>query len=138
MDNQEKIAYLKQYKSLDKQIDRLLEEREIWKSRAMKVTQTLSDMPKAKADEDSRQNAIVKMIEADIEATRKIDQLVDLGRVINRQIDNIEDAELRLILQYRYIAGIRWEEIAFRLNYSWRNTHYMHSKALSKLCIELH
>ena len=39
----------------------------------------------------------------------------------------------RMLLRFRYIDGLPWEEVCVRMNYSWRQTHRMHSKALEAL-----
>ena len=41
------------------------------------------------------------------------------------------DAEAeRSLLRYRYIAGMKWEDICDKMGYSWRQIHYLHNKAL--------
>lgn len=138
MTNQDKINYLKEYKNLDNQITRLLEEKEIWLSKATKVTQTISDMPRGSNGEDSRMNAVHKMIEAEDEATKKIDKYVDLGREIRKCIETVKESDLRLLLEYRYLDGLTFEEVAVKMNYSWRWVYKLHKKALSKMDILVH
>lgn len=133
MSNQEKIAYLKQYKTLDKHINRLLEEKEMWFTRATKVTQTIDDMPRGGDGEDARQKAIASMMDADMRATQAIDEYADLGKEIKAIIKSIGDSTLELLLEYRYIDGKTFERIAVDMNYSWKQTHRLHNEALTKI-----
>ena len=47
-EHRKKIKYLSQYKYLDKEIDRKINELESWKNKLYNVTAVLSDMPKSK------------------------------------------------------------------------------------------
>lgn len=56
---------------------------------------------------------------------------LDRYELVNSALTNIGAVELECILRYRYIEGMRWEEIATKLNYSmsWL-LHNKHPKAL--------
>ena len=60
----------------------------------------------------------------------KIDELVDLKTEIRSKIDCSPDETERLLLTYRYLCFLSWEEIADKMSYSCRNIHYLHTKAL--------
>ena len=49
---------------------------------------------------------------------------------ILRVIEKVKDSALRLVLEYKYICGLSFEEIAQRLNYTNRHIARIHSKAL--------
>ena len=51
---------------------------------------------------------------------------------IEKAIDKLEPVE-RLILRRRYLEGLTWEEVAVRSNYSWRQVHRIHGRALEHL-----
>ena len=51
-------------------------------------------------------------------------------------IDRLEPVE-RLIARYRYIDGLHWEQICVKINYSWRQTHRIHSDMIDKLAKEV-
>lgn len=42
----------------------------------------------------------------------------------------MEDEREKDLLTYRYLEGLKWEEVAVRMKYSWRKIHYLHSDAL--------
>lgn len=45
-------------------------------------------------------------------------------------IESIPDVKLRLVLQYRYCDGMRWEEIAQRLHYDPRHVRRLHDEGI--------
>lgn len=76
------------------------------------------------------ENVIVKIIDLEYEIDTDIDRLVDLKREINQAINSVKQPEYNLLLELRYLNYKTWEEIAGIMNYSWRNVHYVHSRAL--------
>jgi RNA polymerase sigma factor (sigma-70 family) len=62
-----------------------------------------------------------------------IDRLVAIRDGIKTIIEEVEDDRERLLLQYRYLDGRTFEEIAVQMNYSWRQIHRLHSRALTNL-----
>ena len=52
------------------------------------------------------------------------------------RIRRVEDDNQRALLMYRYIQGMRWEEVAAKMGYTWRWTHKLHSKALDTIEIK--
>lgn len=135
MTNREKIDYLKQYKNLDKYINHLIEDAERLRTRAEKITPTLTGLPQGGDGENQREVAICKLVDLNNEIDEKIDLYVDLGREIRGNIDSVSDVILRTILLLKYIEGRTWEQIAVDLQYSWRNVHYLHSRALKEFNI---
>jgi hypothetical protein len=133
MTNREKIEYLKQYKNLDRRINRKLEEKERWKSKAEKVTSTITDMPRGKDEENQRELAIAEMMDCEKEAVTMIDYFVDLGREIQSVIDTVENDDLRILLEYRYIDGHKWEKIAVEMNYDYQYIFELHRKAIKAM-----
>lgn len=51
---------------------------------------------------------------------------------IEQAIETLEPTE-RMLMRYRYIEGLTWEEVAVAINYSWRQTHNLHGRALDKM-----
>ena len=51
---------------------------------------------------------------------------------IEKAIDSLEPTA-RVLLRYRYIEALKWEEICVALNYSWRQVHRLHNAALREL-----
>ena len=63
---------------------------------------------------------------------KKLDELVALQVSIEKAIDSLGPVE-REIFRYRYIDGLEWHQIVAKINYSWAQTHRIHSAALIKL-----
>jgi len=79
---------------------------------------------------------ISKETEEDLEQEKtnlckKVSRILKEKRAIEKEIENVKNASEALLLRYRYIDGYGWEEISEFMNYSPRNLHYMHKKALS-------
>ena len=64
---------------------------------------------------------------------KKVSNILKEKRAIEKNIDKVKDASEALLLRYRYINGYGWEEISELMNYSPRNLHYLHKKALKTL-----
>ena len=52
--------------------------------------------------------------------------------LIEEAIDALEPTA-RMLLRYRYLDGLKWEEVCVRMNYSWMQTHRIHANALNQL-----
>lgn len=62
----------------------------------------------------------------------KRDELAAEMLEIERAIETL-DATARMLLRYRYIDGLTWEEVAERAHFSLRQVHNVHSQALQRL-----
>lgn len=133
MTSQEKKAYLSKYKFLDNAINQKLEECEKWRAMAEKITPTLSDMPKSQSGANRIETAVEHIAQLEEEINKKVDELVRIRRNIEDSLQSVKDDTLRNLLEYRYIYGLTWEQIAVKMNYSYRNVTRMHGKALSVL-----
>ncbi|MFR6219878.1 MAG: hypothetical protein ACLUKO_24525, partial [Enterocloster bolteae] len=48
-------------------------------------------------------------------------------------IEALEDEREKMLLTYRYIRGLKWEEICVKMDYKWRQVHRIHAMALKNL-----
>lgn len=62
----------------------------------------------------------------------KLDELTAEQLAIEKAIDSLEYTE-RTLLRHKYIEGHTWEEVCLLINYSWRQTHRLHARALEQL-----
>lgn len=136
MTNQEKIKYLKQYKTNEIEIIKLNEEIATISNMAFKITSSLSDMPKANSSEDKLQVAVEKLVSLQNNLADKILENINFRIHIDNIIDKLAEKRLRLLMRYRYIDGLTWENIAVKLNYDYRWVLRLHGIALSKLIIK--
>lgn len=123
--------YLSQAIYLDKSINCKLEQVSALRQMAMKITSNYDDERVTCTKQQSpMENVIVKLVDLENEINDDIDKLVDLKKEIIRVIGNINNNEYRLILELKYLSNKSWEDITLLMNYSWRNIHYIHTRAL--------
>ena len=126
--------YLKQAFYLDKRINSKLEQVENLNALATKATSTLSDMPKNPNRGSSKlEDTIVKIVDLQEEINRDIDKLVDLKAEMVGTIKQIQNKELQVILEKRYLCFETWEKIAVDMNYDIRHIHRLHNRGLKEI-----
>lgn len=128
-ENDIKKEYLWQYrKALLK--EKAIEE-EIYQLRLDKVAPSLiqDGMPHGSGGSDLSGYA-AKMDELFRELKEQMEKRIDLRLQISRKIEAMPDETESLLLRYRYIHGLKWEDIALRMDYSWRGVHKVHARAL--------
>ena len=52
---------------------------------------------------------------------------------VQKRIEAMEDEREKDLLTYRYIRGLKWEEICVRMDYKWRQVHRIHAMAIKNL-----
>ena len=138
MTNQEKKKWLLEYRKLEQNIERDMEELQRLESRAEKITSMVSDMPKGSQQGDSLQRSVEKICELKVSLNQRIDAAVEKRKEIETVIETLEDKTLQLLLRYRYIDGMTWEQIAVKMRYDYRWVLRLHGRALERLTIESH
>lgn len=133
MTNQEKKKWLLEYRKLDQDIERDMEELQRLKSRAEKITSSVSGMPKGGNQGDRLQLAVDRICELEERLNGKIDAAVKRRKEMEAAITTVEDRTLQLILRYKYIDDMHWDEIAEKIHYSFRHTTKLHGKALTQI-----
>lgn len=95
--------------------------------------QRLTGMPSGgKPDGNPQENLIAHHIELQQRYMAKVDELAAELLAIEQAIESL-DGTLRTLLRFRYIDGLVWEEVCVRMNYSWRQIHNLHGRALNQL-----
>lgn len=128
--NEEKIRWLKSYRGLLAEIQRLQREIERWRSIAEKVTPTLSAVRFTVPDGSRIENAVEKMDTLRDSLAAKLDELIGRRIQIEQAIGAVEDDRLRLLLRYRYIDGMTYEAIAEKIGVSTKWVQRSHKKSL--------
>ena len=85
------------------------------------------------ADSSESENTLHNLKSEKIKLCKKVNSILKEKRAIEKEIDNVKNGAEAMLLRYRYIDGRDWEEISELLNYSTRNIHYMHKRALSEI-----
>lgn len=127
--NEAKKEYLWQYrKALQKEKE--IEE-EIYQLRMNKISPSLvqDGLPHGSGGSDlSGYAAKIDELLRDLE--KQMNKRIELRLRISREIESMSDETESLILRYKYIQGLSFEEIAVRLGYTYRHTTRLHGKAL--------
>ena len=135
MTSQEKKEYLLGYQRINQRVNCLLLEQQRWRELATRVSPNLSGMPGG-GKGGGTQGAISKIVDLET-INAEIDKLVEKRKEIEGIIRAVEDNILRTLLEYRYINGKKWEEIALMMGYDYRYILKIHGKALSLLPSDL-
>lgn len=132
-ENEMKIRYLSRYRRMSKRIDRLLEEQSRWREMALKITPVLSQAPGGGESGSPIERPMDKVLEIDEKINQEIDELQTVRQEIRATLNQLEDENLKLLMEYRYIDGLTWEQIAVKMNYCWRQVCRKHGQALTQI-----
>lgn len=132
-ENEQKIWYLSRYRRLNERIDRLLEEQRRWRERALKITPTLSQAPGGSESGSPVERPMDKVLEIEEKIKWEIDELKTVRQEIRAALNQLEDENLKLLMEYRYIDGLTWEQIAEKMDYSRQWVTSLHGTALQKI-----
>lgn len=132
MTNKEKKDWLWRYKEALLDIDSWQRELEEWRTRAEKITQVVSDMPRGgsalKVDD-----IVVKMTEIMDNITEKVSESQKIKLELEIAFEELNDGILEGLMKYRYINCLDWAQIAIVMGYGERHLYKLHGKALYKL-----
>lgn len=123
--------YLSQAYWLDKQIDAKIEQI----SDLRELTQKVTAMYEGEVVSRSRnltalQDTIARIMDAEAEINRQIDQLVELKGSISKLLKGIHNDGYRVVLEERYLCFKSWDAIAKELDRSRRCVLEWHERAL--------
>lgn len=81
--------------------------------------------------------AVAELVDAQEKTAAEVTRLARLETEIACTIDRVPEP-YRTLLYERYINGLTWEQIAVRMNYSYRRVTQLHGEALKLLkdCLE--
>ena len=94
----------------------------------------ITGMPSAHSPDADKIGVILgKIQEKEIRYLAKLNIILSEEKEIEKVIDSLKDARERTVMRYRYISGLKWEEVCVKAHYSWQHTHRLHADALNKL-----
>ena len=125
---------LMEYRSIRREIDQIREIRRQMRLEAEGLRAvSLTGMPGAAGKQTDRVGAaIARYLEASQPYADKLDALTAKQAEIEYAIASLPQLE-REMMRYRYLQGMRWEDICVRMHYSWRQVHRLHAAALKRL-----
>lgn len=125
--------YLRQAYRLNELIDSRIMELERLRDYSTRLTSCSFEgerISKSRSTEAPFAKIIEKILDLEKVINRDIDRHVDLKTEMNAAIDRVSNVDERLLLRYRYLNNYNWDEIAQLLNVSGRTVHRIHSSAL--------
>lgn len=99
-------------------------------------SQKLTDLPKANPTMDKEEMLLKicdKISSLQCRYNQMWDETIDKISEIEDVINSVEDIWQRTLLRNRYLNEMKWEEICTEMNYSWKQVHRIHNKALIEL-----
>lgn len=126
--------YLSQAYRIDQRINSKLEQVQSLRDLATKATATLSNTPRSASRNIHRmEDFITKAMDLESEINADLCQLIDTKREITTVVNCVENRDLQILLEMRYLCYKTWEEIASALNFDLRWLHRLHGRALDEV-----
>ena len=129
-ENEKKKEYLRKYQDSVKTQKALIEEIRQLRIDTMMPSANTDGMPHGTGTSDlssyaAKKDELIRRLNREMK--RKLEIQID----ITHRIDNMKNETEALVLRLRYIHGMKWEEIAVKMGYEYRNILYIHGKALT-------
>ena len=128
--------YLSRYRDLGQSIDAKRAQLQRLREQAVQITQAIRpDRVQSSGDPDRLSGAVARIADAAADLEPQILQREAVRREIEAAIEKVPDGAQRVLLEYRYLAGLTWEEIAVRMHYSYQWVCILHGRALKELIV---
>lgn len=98
----------------------------------VKGMQIKSDVVQVSKQGNRQEDLIIRILDLEKEITKDIDKLIDEKKRAKAVIDEL-DGPYRLVMTMRYLECMKWEEIAYRLEYSIQAVYKIHGQALKRV-----
>ncbi len=124
--------YFEQAIRLDQKINTYIREAEQLREMAASVTSpSLGDrVQTSQRTEAPFVRWVDKVMEMEEKINREIDALVDLKAEIGAVIDTLPDEKEQMVMRYRYLCNMNWENIAAEIGVNPRTVRRWHGSAL--------
>ena len=131
-ENEKKKEFLMSYQKEKRRVRRLEEQLEELRRNKMSPSVTNDGMPHGTDKKDLSDYAVkVDEIEQELVAARY--SRICAFQEVQKRIEAMEDEREKDLLPYRYLKGLKWEEICVRMDYKWRQVHRIHAMAIKNL-----
>ena len=134
-ENEKKKEFLRRYRRAVRREQEILNE--IQRLRADKMFPSVCNdgMPRGSSQTDLSDYA-ANIDEAIEELKEERLEKIKIYREIEIRIRCVKDEDEQEVLRLRYIKGMKWEEVAVKMNYSYRGVLKIHGKALENFEIK--
>lgn len=133
-ENEQKKEYLKSYRRAIKREQDILDEIQRLRLDKMFPSVVNDGMPHGSSHSDLSDYAAILDEQIELLKEERLEK-ARCYQKIERQIRQMENEDEQEVLRLRYILGMKWEEVAVKMDYSWRQIHRIHSTALLNLKI---
>ena len=133
MTTEEVKTWLRSYRYLKSEAERLEEELAEWRSKAEKMTRELSGMPSGSGGWDKVPACVEKIWELERKLEEQLKEVIGRRNEIEKAITSVPNETFQLLLRLKYIDGDTWEKIAVKMNYNYRWVLYLHGRALQAI-----
>ena len=131
MENEEKKKYLKSYRGAVIAETQIKEEIDQLRMDKMFPGLIQDGMPHGSGGSDLSAYA-AKLDELLNDLKDQMDKRIQLRREIIKKIEDMDNETEKAVLRYRYVHMLKWEEIAVKMNYTFRHVVRIHGEALKK------
>ena len=128
-ENEQKKEYLKSYRRAIKREQDILNEIQRLRLDKMFPSVINDGMPHSSSHSDLSDYAVILDKQIELLKEERLER-VRRYQKIEGQIRQMENEDEQEVLRLRYILGLKWEEVAVKMNYSYRRTLDIHGKAL--------
>ena len=135
MTYEEKVRWLRRYQDSLRREQELAEEVEQLRSRACKVTPSLSGMPGGTGDRQQLPKSVEEILQAQEQLIYQIKLCNNTRKDIISKINEIKNPIGITILRRKYVLGQNFEDISFDIGYSVRWCVEIHKRAIFSLKI---
>lgn len=126
------VEWLSQVTALKREIDDLSQRIAALEWEARGCRGRITGLPHPRAETESAIAAKAEALRAKMDA-RRLERMEELGRLY-AFIDDIPNARLRLIFSLRYLDGLTWQQIAFKIGeYDEQIPRRLHNQTLKRM-----
>ena len=118
---------------MDLQIKSKIAQLKSIQSLSQKVTQVLTDMPKAQMLSSSLEDTVCKVVDLEREIKEAVSCLGEIRHDIEDKVALVKPTEVRSVLELRYLAFMDWDEVSASMNYTRRWVLKLHSRGLEQV-----
>ena len=132
MEFKDMVEWLSQVTALKREIDDLSQRIAALEWEARGCRGRISGLSHPRAETENAIAATAEALRAKMDA-RRLERMEELGRLY-AFIDDIPNARLRLIFSLRYLDGLTWQQIAFKIGeYDEQIPRRLHNQALKRM-----
>ena len=125
--------FLNEIRHYNERIDSLTQQIFALHTLSEKCTSSLSEVRVSSTQVSSRvEDAVTKIIDYENELIDTMNELTEKKKTVGIMIAKIDNPELRLVLEYRYLCNMTFESVASKMHYSIKWVQKKHEMALAE------